>query len=110
MYGLDAGGAACGRGGSAGGCGAGEGGGAAGIGARGGVFGPLGRGAAGVVVSIRQPVKPREWMIPVTLSIAVMAVHVLIITSARFRLPLEALLFLPTGYLISKMLPARRAT
>jgi hypothetical protein len=54
----------------------------------------------GVVVSVREP--PRFWIVPVIMCVALMAVHVLVIASARFRFPVEAVLLLPAAATISR--------
>jgi hypothetical protein len=52
--------------------------------------------SVGVVASMPNP--PRQWPVPVTMAAALAMVHVLVITSARFRLPLEGMMLLPAGY------------
>jgi len=56
--------------------------------------------ATGMLVSVRH--RPRLWHLPVLVAVGLLAVHALVITSARFRLPLEALLVLPAA-----VVPAR---
>jgi hypothetical protein len=51
---------------------------------------------AGIAASL--PHAPLEWPVPVVMSGALALVHILVITSARFRLPLEAMMLLPAAY------------
>jgi len=50
----------------------------------------------GVLANLRHP--PRQWLVPVIMTLAVALVHVLVITSARFRISLEGMMLLPAAY------------
>jgi hypothetical protein len=50
----------------------------------------------GVAASIANP--PRDWIVPVMMTTALALVHVLVITSARFRLPIESMMLQPAAF------------
>jgi hypothetical protein len=50
----------------------------------------------GVAASVPNP--PPQWLVPVTMAAALAMVYLLVITSARFRLPLEGMMLLPAAY------------
>jgi 4-amino-4-deoxy-L-arabinose transferase-like glycosyltransferase len=60
-------------------------------------------GVLGLVVLLREPARPEGFALWWAAVGGLVLVHTLIITSARFRLPIEALLILPAAFLLSRI-------
>jgi 4-amino-4-deoxy-L-arabinose transferase-like glycosyltransferase len=64
-------------------------------------------GVLGLVALARDATRPAGWMLWWCAVGGLLLVHTLVITSARFRLPIEALLCLPTAFLLARVRPWR---